>query len=321
MPKLSIVIPTYNRADKLLRLLINIEAEVVDANLSDRIRVVVSDNASSDDTQTKVSKFNATKFDLSYFRQEENIGFDGNVRFLYDVAESDYVWFISDDDILLPGSIGMVMNGLLETEPDVLLFSFIQPRGSEYRTFNSPNQFAVITDPKEIIRFIIHYPKISIYVCRKIELSEVQKIELEPFYENGFYWIDLCYSVISAANKPRLCIISQPLASCDDDFSNIRFSPSVFLKSYSICLHPFVCEHLPNMAEEYRVKSYYDAIQLMVAVKMGSIKSDNPALFEKEIKSLNIMLYPLLKNPRALMQFLALKLKLIRLYKIYRVFV
>lgn len=318
MPNLSIVIPTYNRADKLLRLLKNIEAEIVESNFSDLIHVLVSDNASSDDTQAVVSDFETTKFKLEYFHQEKNLGFDGNVRFLYDVAKTDYVWFFSDDDILLPGAIGMVINGLKATEPDVLLFSFIQPPGSKSRTFNLPGKFAVITDPKEIIRFVALYPKISIYVLRKIELSEAQLIELQPFYENGFFWIDLCFSIISAADKPRLCIISESMASSDDDFSNIRFGPGVFLRSYTIFHHPFVCVHLPNMAEESRIKSYYDAIQLMFAVKMGSIKSDDPDHFRKEIKTFGIMPYPLLKSPRALMQLLALKLKLVPLYKIYK---
>ena len=72
------------------------------------------------------------------------------------------------------------------------------------------------------------------------------------------------------------------------------------------------------MAEEYRIKSYYDAIQLMFAVKMGSLISDDPSLYEREIKSFIIMPYPLLKNPRALLQLLALKLKLVSLYKTYK---
>ncbi len=320
MPSLSIVIPTYNRADKLLRLLRNIEVELSDYNLIDQIQVLVSDNASSDDTQLKVASFSSVEYRLSYFRQEENIGFDGNVRFLYEIAQTDYVWFFSDDDILLPGAISKVMKGLTEIKPEVLLFSFVQPRGSELRTFNFPDQFAAIEDPKEIIRLLAYHPKISAYVCRKITLSEGVKNELKPFYENGFYWIDLCYSIISANIKSCLCIISEPLASCDDDFSNIRFGPSVFLKSYTIYLHPFVCKHLPTMAEECRIKSYYDAIQLMFAVKMGALISDDPCLFDKEIKSFNINFFALLNNSRALTQLLALKLKLVPLYKIYKNF-
>ena len=143
MPSLSIVIPTFNRAGKLLRLLNNIELELFRSNLSVPIQVIVSDNASTDNTREVVSSFEATMFKLDYFCQQKNLGFDGNVRFLYDVANTDYIWFFSDDDILLPGAIATVIKGLLETKPDVLLFSFIQPRGSEIRTFNLPGQFEV----------------------------------------------------------------------------------------------------------------------------------------------------------------------------------
>jgi glycosyltransferase involved in cell wall biosynthesis len=316
MASLSFLIPTYNRADKLLRLLNNIEAELVGSNLRDSIKVLVSDNASTDDTQSIISNFEPTKFKTEYFRQENNLGFDGNVRFLYDVANTDYIWFFSDDDILLPGAIATVMKGLLDTDPDVLLFSFEQPLGSVNRTFNLPGQFEVVTDAKKIIKFVSYYPKISIYVLRKINLSEAQRKELEPFYENGFYWIDLCYSVLSSANEPRLCIISQPLASCDNDFFNIRFGPDVFLRFYTIFNHPFISIYFPAMADESRAKSYYDAIQLMFAVKLGSLRSDDPSHFEREIASFSIRIHPLLKNPRALMQLLALKLKIVPLYRI-----
>lgn len=318
MPSLSIVIPTYNRADKLRRLLTNIEVELNDSNLIDQIQVLVSDNASTDDTQEKVADFKSNKFNLNYYRQEKNIGFDGNVRFLYEAAKTDYVWFFSDDDILLPGAIAMVLEGIKTTVPDVLLFSFIQPPGSMTQTFNEPNRFAVFTEPKEIIQFVAQYPKVSIYVCRKIELSEAQKRELEPFYENGFYWIDLCYSIIAASSQPKICVVSEPLASCDEDFNNIRFGAGVSLQMYKIFYHPFVRAYLPKMVAESHILSYYNAIQLMFAVKMGSIKPDNPALFEKEMKSLGIMPYPLFKSPRAFAQFLLIKLNLVCIFKMYR---
>ncbi|MBI5890592.1 MAG: glycosyltransferase family 2 protein [Nitrosomonadales bacterium] len=316
MPSLSIVIPTYNRADKLLRLLKNIDVELSNSNLI--VQALVSDNASSDDTQEKVTNFKSSRFNLHYYRQEKNIGFDGNVRFLYEAAKTDYVWFFSDDDILLPGAIAMALEGIKATVPDVLLFSFIQPPGSKTRTFNEPNRFAVFTEPKKIIQFVAQYPKVSIYVCRKIELSEAQKRELEPFYENGFYWIDLCYSIIAASSQPKICVISEPLASCDEGFNNIRFDASVCLERYSIFYHPFVRAHLPNMADVSRRQSYYDVIQLMFAVKMGAINSENPELFEKEIRSLQIRVVPLLKNPRSLFQYLLLSLNLVPLFKAYK---
>ena len=317
MLQLSIVIPTYIRAEKLVRLLKNIENEIYGLNLDEKINVLVSDNASTDNTQILALNYKTEKFNYKYFRQEKNLGFDGNIRFLYDISDSEYVWFFSDDDILLPGAVVEIQKRLKETNPDVLLFSFIQPIGSEYIAFDLPESVSVITNQEKIIRYIAQYPKISIYICRKIKLTEEQQIELMPFYENGFFWIDLCYTVIKAAGKPSICIISKPLASCDDDFHNIRFSPSIFLKSYTIYLHPFVHTLLPNMAKESRITSYFQTIQLMFAVEMGSLKSDDPSLIKKEIRDLPL-LTALLKCPKALLQILALKLNIVFLYKIYK---
>lgn len=320
MPSLSIAIPTYNRSVKLIRLLRNIEVELANHQSTERVEILVSDNASTDETQEKIENFETQYFRIKYFRQDRNIGFDGNVRFLYQVARTNYIWFFSDDDIILPGAISMVVRGLQAVDPDVLLFSFIQPPGSAHRTFNLPDEFSVVSDIEKIINYVAQYPKISMYVLRKIELSKSQNDELKPFYDNGYFWLDLSYSILAANPGPRICIISQPLASCDEEFNNIRFGPDVFLRSYTIFDHPFVRSYLPNKSKEARIRSYYDAIQLMFEVKMGALKSDNQPLFEKEIKSLRIMPGPLIRRPRFFVRLLAMKLGLIDVYIGYKRF-
>jgi glycosyltransferase involved in cell wall biosynthesis len=316
MSILSIVIPTYNRSNKLFRLLKNIEDEVTDLNFS--IRVYVSDNASNDDTEIVVKNFKTNAFNLEYYRQEKNIGFDGNVRFLYDKAKSEYVWFFSDDDILLPRSIETVINGLLTTNPDVLLYSFNQPKESTSRTFNFLSEFELIRDPKQIIKLVGCYPKLSIYVCRKVLLSDKSQHDLIQFHENGFFWIDLCYSILLESDNNILCVISKPLASCDDDFINIRFDPNVFLYFHNVYKHPYVVQYLPKMSEEFRACSYYNTIQLLFAVKVGALKADDPDLYDREIKNFVFLPLLLLRNPKAMFQLLLIKYKFYILYAVYK---
>ena len=79
---LTIAIPTFNRANKLRRLLNAINDEILTSQLQDRIAVMVSDNASTDDTSKMVSELSKKQSKFSYFRQSKNLGFDGNIRFL-----------------------------------------------------------------------------------------------------------------------------------------------------------------------------------------------------------------------------------------------
>ncbi len=62
MAKLSILIPTYNRAPKLGRLLQNIQTEIATSGLDWQIDVLVSDNASTDSTPDVVTSFIPTNF-------------------------------------------------------------------------------------------------------------------------------------------------------------------------------------------------------------------------------------------------------------------
>lgn len=88
---LTIAIPTFNRAPKVKRLLKLIEDEILTSRLQDRVAVIVSNNASTDKTHSAVSEFLDCGLNLEYYRQPENLGFDGNLRFLYRQAKTRYV--------------------------------------------------------------------------------------------------------------------------------------------------------------------------------------------------------------------------------------
>jgi abequosyltransferase len=49
---------------------------------------------------------------LSYIRQPQNLGADGNIGFLLQHATGDFMLMLSDDDILLPGAIDRVFETL-----------------------------------------------------------------------------------------------------------------------------------------------------------------------------------------------------------------
>ncbi|MDD5584505.1 MAG: glycosyltransferase family 2 protein, partial [Candidatus Omnitrophica bacterium] len=198
-PFLSICIPTYNRANKLSRLLNTLRADIFSSGMDGYVQTMVSDNSSSDNTFKVMSKILAADKKIKYFRQPENIGFDANVRFLYEQADSEYVWFFSDDDMPLPAAIPIILKGLKTYNPDILLFSFIQPPGSKRRTFDFPEAYVTVEEPQRMIESVMAWTKLSIYVLRKVLLNEQQKKELEPFLSNAFFFLSLSFSVLSAS--------------------------------------------------------------------------------------------------------------------------
>lgn len=93
-PFLSICIPTYNRSENLKALLSAITKQ--DNNY---LEVIVSDNGSTDNTQTVVKEYQKKIHCLKYFRNEKNLGFDFNILQALEKANGQYCWTIGDDDL------------------------------------------------------------------------------------------------------------------------------------------------------------------------------------------------------------------------------
>lgn len=107
-PKLTVAIPTYNRAEKLLECV----SRVVAYSKGLDVEIIVSDNASTDNTREVVASIIDNNKSIRYFRNSENLGFDGNFLNCFEKANGKYVWLLSDDDILLPGAVESVLVGL-----------------------------------------------------------------------------------------------------------------------------------------------------------------------------------------------------------------
>jgi len=308
MITLSILIPTFNRANKLLRLLKTIEAEIANSDIKVQIRVLVSDNASTDDTFKIISQFSTTQFKFNYFCQAKNLGFDGNIRFLYDQAETDYIWYLADDDILLPGSISTILNVLKDNDPDVLLFSFVQPPGSRFRQFDYPEPVRIVSDPVSAIEHVLRYTKLSIFVIRKISFNNSQWKIIDENIGSGWYYISLAFSALETAKNILLAVISEPLASCDEDYTSISYTPYPLMHMDKMVGHSFVIKHQPNLPQFYACKGYCQAIQFAFAAKVGSLSPEYMEEYDDFIKGLECRITTLLRHPRSLIQFIALKL-------------
>ena len=306
---LTIAIPTFNRADKVRRLLSVIKDEIFSSRLQDQVAVIVSDNASTDKTHSSVSEFLNCGPKLEYYRQPENLGFDGNLKFLYMQASTEYVWFMADDDLPLKGAIAKVVKTLEMYDPDILLFSFIQPPGSTAKTFDFPETVRLITEPITAIESVLHCPKVSIYVLRKVCFDELEQLKLDENVGDEWYFIPLAFSVLKASSNLKLAIIPEPLATCDEDFLRLPGTPKQFLCMDKMVRHSFVLAHIPSLPKLYWEKGYYNAIQFVFAAKVGTLLPESPEEYDKFIKRLEWRIPVLLKKPRSFLQLIALKFK------------
>ena len=113
--RLSICIPTYNRVRYLKELL----PAILDQADAECVEVVVSDNASTDDTADYLrSLLNPC---LRWWTNEANIGGDRNFLKCVAEAKGEYVWLFGDDDIMPAGAVDMVLDFLRQHHPALLI--------------------------------------------------------------------------------------------------------------------------------------------------------------------------------------------------------
>jgi glycosyltransferase involved in cell wall biosynthesis len=106
-PVLSVAIPTYNRAETLRRQLGSICGQIV--GVQEDVEVVVSDNASSDRTAAVVAEMRQRFPNVRYIRNDANLGLLRNTDVAVRACLAEYVWILSDDDVLMPYAVETVV--------------------------------------------------------------------------------------------------------------------------------------------------------------------------------------------------------------------
>jgi glycosyltransferase involved in cell wall biosynthesis len=108
--KLSICIPTYNRAH-----LIGATLDSILAQLTDECEIIVSDNASVDSTKEVVATYASRCARVRYRRNDENVGPDRNHDLAVQLARGEYCWLMADDDVMKDGAIQAVLHKIHES--------------------------------------------------------------------------------------------------------------------------------------------------------------------------------------------------------------
>lgn len=110
MTLLSICIPTYNRAQYIGEALQSIfeQTEAVSAD----VEVLICDNNSKDNTQQVAAEFAKKYGNLHYYKNDKNIGFDGNMLKVFSLARGQYTFVMGDDDTLKRGAIARMLEDI-----------------------------------------------------------------------------------------------------------------------------------------------------------------------------------------------------------------
>lgn len=116
--KLSICIPTYNREKFIsdtIQSIIKNNCELED------IEIVVSDNASTDNTKKLIESFRDIFPNITYFCWDKNMGADKNYLKTIEIASGEYCWFMGSDDTIKENSLEVILNNINLFNADIFL--------------------------------------------------------------------------------------------------------------------------------------------------------------------------------------------------------
>ena len=142
MKDVTIVIPSFNEKK-------HIEQALLSA-LEQAEFVIVSDNCSTDGTQS-ICKRLASKFEnLIFYEQTENLGSANNLVFLYSKVKTKFVMHMGAHDILEKNYVAELKQ-CLEESPDAVLaypcFVLIDDNGKEIGTYDAAELLPGIASP------------------------------------------------------------------------------------------------------------------------------------------------------------------------------
>jgi abequosyltransferase len=115
---LTIAIPTFNRADSLSLLLRTLARDLRD--LEDQIDIIISDNASSDNTFKTIEEFQAVWPMAKVLLSSINRGPEENFCQCIDRISTKYFWILGDDDLPKLGAIEKILHLLRNESPDLV---------------------------------------------------------------------------------------------------------------------------------------------------------------------------------------------------------
>lgn len=224
-PLLSICIPTYNRASNLDRCLGAILSQLQPGHA---VEVVVSDNASTDETPEVIRRYAERYACVRGIRNPENIGADRNIAQVMRAGRGTFIKMQGDDDYMVPGALAP----LLETvagHPDCgIIHIFVH--NDDRRIFRGEGMGAFLRASTIMSTFI------SGMIVRRQDLEQVE--DPDKFIASSFNQMYVQYAILQ--RNPKFCVMHRSMFYYEaNQPSGYNFGEVVF-RSYQRILRYFI---------------------------------------------------------------------------------
>lgn len=124
---LTICVPTFNRRNTIKKRVHN----YVSLSRLDQINILIADNCSKDGTFEYLSDTFKDISNVSVIQHHRNIGAARNLIQFFDVVETDYLMFCSDEDEVITENIGIYLDFLAVEKPNYVRGNYFKQVGGK----------------------------------------------------------------------------------------------------------------------------------------------------------------------------------------------
>ncbi len=210
--KLSICIPTYNRSEYLNECLRSIFISA--AGYEHEIELIVSDNASTDNTFNLIKKIQKLHPWVRYNLNEKNIGPELNFRHVVSLANAENVLVFGDDDKMGPFMISKIIESI-RSDYNLTICNY-SVWDKNFLTQKKQSAFAfeqdlTFNDPNVLMKYFgLHLSFISSVVINKSLFLKLPKAEYEIYKKYGLSFLFAVYNGI-LNDKSKIKFIAEPI--------------------------------------------------------------------------------------------------------------
>ncbi len=267
-PLVSIGIPTYNRANSYLKQALKSAVNQTYKN----IEIIVSDNCSSDDTESVVKEFNDPR--IRYYRQEKNIGSLNNCNLCLEQSQGKYFLMLYDDDVVDEDFLSTCMEAAQpHGEPGVILTGarVIDAEGKVLSS--SHNTVSGYSTAEFILGWFDR--KLPLYLCSTLFNTERLK-QLGGFYSKTNMYEDVVAYVQLAARYGRVDVfdVKASFRRHDSNMGNAGDAIPKWCED-SLYLLEVMCNEAPEHAAVIRKRgmSYFCTVNYG---RVGKMRTKSP---------------------------------------------
>lgn len=227
-PLLTIYIPTYNRSGHLKRNLDFLSEEIKNLASLDDIEIIISDNASDDNTQEVIASFKKQcpeGLALTLNRNPNSIGLIGNLLYGYKNSRGFYHWTMGDDDYYRPGIINKILSACDHKAAHIYInnSAFIHNPGDNLGYLSSLQQID-ISAKNPIIELAKKLPGCLMFISANVYREDLLKTVIKKRIRNN-----ICFPMFISfycLSKGPTSIISDILI--DDNYRDISWKNDTY---------------------------------------------------------------------------------------------